>query len=294
MNWGPILNFIGVIPMLVVVGMVLLKQKQLARDLRCDPLTTDLLRLPGDSLQERSEAIMDKHLDRLILVAISGLMLALLIAIRRIGDNPTPWQWLDTALLLLGLVAGLVIGWKITQVMPERRRLRQGLRAEQATAQEMAAALAGDNRLIHDVQAGEFNIDHVVITPGGVFAVETKSRLKPPSGNDRAKVKYDGKTLDFGTWRETKPLEQAARQAQWLASYLKKATGRPYAVTPVLALPGWYVENVASIGGDMVRVINPKNTRYIVLPPNPKNPLDAEAIQQADYMIQQLAKAKTD
>ncbi len=294
MIWQMLLEVFGLIPLLIVVVMVLWRLKQMNRDPRLDPLTTELLRLPGDGLQARMAQLEERHLDKLLLAMVLGLMLALLISIRRIGDTPVPWQLLDTILILGGIVAAVVVGWQITQVMPERRRLRQGLRAEQATAQEMAAALAGDNRLIHDVQAGEFNIDHVVITPGGVFAVETKSRLKPPSGNDRAKVKYDGKTLDFGTWRETKPLEQAARQAQWLASYLKKATGRPYAVTPVLALPGWYVENVASIGGDMVRVINPKNTRYIVLPPNPKNPLDAEAIQQADYMIQQLAKAKTD
>lgn len=289
-----LLETIGLAPLLVVALMVLWRLKQMDRDQRRDPLTTDLLRLPGDSLQERMDALMDKHLDRLLLVMVSGLMLALLIAIRRIGENPTPWQWLDSALLVLGLVAALIIGRKITQVMPERRRLRQGLRAEQATAQEMAAALAGDNRLIHDVQAGEFNIDHVVITPCGVFAVETKSRLKPPSGGDRAKVKYDGKVLDFGTWQETKPVEQAARQARWLAGYLKKSTGKPYTVTPVLALPGWYVETTVRIGDDMVRVINPKNTRYTVFPPNPKQPLDAESIQQADHMIQQLAKAKTE
>jgi hypothetical protein len=61
-----------------------------------------------------------------------------------------------------------------------------------------------------------------------------------------------------------------------------------------LALPGWYVETTVRIGDDMVRVINPKNTRYTVFPPNPKQPLDAESIQQADHMIQQLAKAKTE
>lgn len=294
MIWQLLLEAVGLIPLLIVILMVLWRKHLMDRDTRRDPLTTELLRLPGDSLQARMESLAERHLDKLILTVALGLMLALLLAIRRIGNNPAPWQFLDTLLLLSGIIAAFVVGWKVTQVMPERRRLRQGLRSEQATAQEMAAALSGDNRLIHDVQAGEFNIDHVVITPSGVFAVETKSRLKPPTGNGPAKVKYDGKTLDFGTWQETKPVEQAARQARWLANYLKQSTGKPYEVTAVLALPGWFTDATVRMTDGMVRVINPKNARYTVFPPNPKQTLSPESIQQAAFQIQQLAKAKTE
>lgn len=294
MIWPLLFDFIGLVPLLIVVSIVMWRKRLLDQDTRRDPLTTELLRLPGDSLQTRMEDLGEQHQDQVLKVFTLGLLLALLVAIRRIGDTPAPWQWTDGILLLAGIIWASLIGWKITKTMPLRRRLRQALRAEQATAQEMADALIGDNRLIHDVQAGEFNIDHVVITPGGVFAVETKSRLKPPSGSDRGKVKYDGKSLDFGTWKETKPLEQAARQALWLAKYLKKSTGRSYAVTPVLALPGWYVETATRMDDDMVRVINPKNTRFVVFPQKPKQPLDAEAIQQAAFQIEKLAQAKTE
>jgi len=294
MIWPLLFDFIGLVPLLIVGGIVMWRKRQLDQDPRRDPLTTELLRLPGDSLQTRMEDLSEQHQDQALKAFTMGLILAIFLAIRRIGDTPAPWQWTDGILLLAGIIWASLIGWKITKTMPLRRRLWQALRAEQATAQEMADALIGDNRLIHDVQAGEFNIDHVVITPGGVFAVETKSRLKPPSGNGPAKVKYDGRALDFGSWQETKPLEQAARQAHWLAGYLKKSTGKAYEVTAVLALPGWFVEPTARIEDDMVRVINPKNTRYTIFPSRPKQTLNAEAIQQAAFQIEKLAQAKNE
>ena len=42
--------------------------------------------------------------------------------------------------------------------------------------------------------ADKFNIDHVIIGPAGVYAVETKARRKPETGKGRsdARVVYDG------------------------------------------------------------------------------------------------------
>lgn len=53
---------------------------------------------------------------------------------------------------------------------------------------------------------------------------------------------FDGKTLKFPTWTTAEPLEQAARQAQWLAKWASSAVGEPVSVTAVLVLPGWWVE----------------------------------------------------
>lgn len=234
---------------------------------------------------------MESRIDRVMYVVTLGLMMALLIAMRRVGETPIPWSLFDTILLVTAAAAAVLMGRRITQGMPELRQYRQALRAEQATAQEMGTALAGDNRLIHDVQAGEFNIDHAVITPAGIFAVETKSRLKPPTGNGAPKVKYDGKILDFGTWHETKPLEQAERQARWLEDYLKRSTGEFYPVTPVLALPGWFIETTVRPTQGMVRVINPKNCQWLLLPPKQAARLDPAAIQRAAFQIEKLAQA---
>jgi len=98
--------------------------------------------------------------------------------------------------------------------------------------------------IFHDLPADGFNIDHVAVTPKGVYAVETKGRSKPNMnrGTEDAKVVYYGKTFHFPGWSESSPLEQARYQEIWLARWLISAVGETVAVTPVLALPGWFVD----------------------------------------------------
>jgi len=98
--------------------------------------------------------------------------------------------------------------------------------------------------VFHDFPAEGFNIDHVVLTRGGMYAVETKGRMKPDRGGGikDAKVEFTGEVLSFPDWRDTKTLEQAKRQAKWLTKWLSSAVGESIGVRPVVALPGWYVE----------------------------------------------------
>ncbi|WP_435550294.1 hypothetical protein, partial [Desulfobacterium sp. N47] len=60
---------------------------------------------------------------------------------------------------------------------------------------------------------------------------------------------------------DTKSLDQACRQAQWLSKWLSSATGESINVQPVVALPGWYVERKSPNG---IPVINPKNFRSVL------------------------------
>ena len=287
-----LIEFIGLLPLLLLVAIVTWRRWQLDRNDRRDPITTDLRSLPGSSLQEQIDKLVDSRMDKVVLALSAGLMTALLIAIRRIGTQIQSLDWLDAAILITSVGTALYCARQVTRDMPQQRKLKQAIRAEHATAQELAASLAGNNRIIHDVQAKEFNIDHVVITPAGVFAVETKSRLKPPVGNGASavKVKYDGRQLEFPGWSETKPLEQASRQARCLANYLRDATGERPPVFAVLALPGWFIENTARITDDMVRVINPKKSQWLLLPAKRPVLLDATAIQRAAFAIEKLAQ----
>ena len=212
-----------------------------------------------------------------------------MILTKRLPETDIDWHTLDTIYLLIGLTVSAILSWRIVRRMPGLRKMKQGIRAEQAAAQELAEVLAGRNRIIHDVQAQDFNIDHVVITPGGIFAVETKSRLKPAAGQgaEAVKVIYDGKCLKFPGWTETAPIEQARRQADWLARHLQAETGERLPVFPVLALPGWFVQNAARITDEMVRVINPKNSGWLFV--KRAAVLDDAALQRVITAVGKLA-----
>lgn len=280
---------LSLLPLLILAPAVIGFNWWLDRQPRRDPLTTDLRRLPGNSLETRLEKQREKMLDLMIWALATGFVAALMILTKRLQQNGIDWQTHDTIYLLIGLSVSAILTWRMVRQMPELRKMKQGIRAEQAAAQELAEVLAGKNRIIHDVQAKDFNIDHVVITPGGIFAVETKSRLKPPAGqgSEAVKVIYDGKCLKFPGWTETAPIEQARRQADWLARHLQAETGERLPVFPVLALPGWFVENAARITDEMVRVINPKNSGWLFI--KRAVILDDAALQRAITAVGKLA-----
>ena len=136
--------------------------------------------------------------------------------------------------------------YKLLKLQAEQDLLRIGYDAELAIGQELDQLMRQGAAVFHDFPAEKFNIDHIVISPVGVFAVETKGRAKPVlASGATARVEYDGKALKFPTWIETKPIAQAERQAKWLRGWLLKAVGEPVAVRPVLAIPGWFVKRTA-------------------------------------------------
>jgi hypothetical protein len=85
---------------------------------------------------------------------------------------------------------------------------------------------------------------------------------------------------------ETKPLEQARNQAQWLSRWLSSAVGDTILAQPVITLPGWFVERVSSNG---LPVINPKQFRSI-LKSNKDNALDESMISRIIHQIDQRCR----
>src|SRR4051794_25626910 len=103
-------------------------------------------------------------------------------------------------------------------------------------------------RIFHDVPAlnngNKFNLDHVAVGPTGVFAIETKTRRKGPArpGFDDHKVYFDGHALVWPWGEDSHGLDQTERNAAWLAQNLAVEVGERIPVTPILTLPGWWVE----------------------------------------------------
>jgi hypothetical protein len=119
-------------------------------------------------------------------------------------------------------------------------------------------------RVFHDVpgehNGAKFNIDHVAVGPTGTYVIETKTRRKGGArpGFDDHKVYFDGRRLVWPWGEDNHGLEQAERNAVWLADTLKSELGERVNVTPMLTLPGWWVEMKPSRDTRLCRVTNPK------------------------------------
>jgi hypothetical protein len=108
--------------------------------------------------------------------------------------------------------------------------------------------------VIHDVVGDGFNIDHVVIGPGGVYSIETKTFSKRIEGT----VSFDGKSLKAAGYSPDRdPIVQGKAQAYWLKQLLAESTGRNVFVRPVVLFPGWFVEAEKGAMKDFW-VLNPK------------------------------------
>lgn len=127
-----------------------------------------------------------------------------------------------------------------------------------------------------------------MIAPRCVYAVETKSFRKPRGSDDNShfKVTFDGTALRFPDFADTKAIEQARRQAQWLARYLRESLGQEIPVAPAIAVPGWWIERTDSARRSDVRVFTPmgRGAEFLLYGEEnldaPRRSLIAQAISQ--------------
>ncbi|QYK08585.1 nuclease-related domain-containing protein [Shewanella mangrovisoli] len=212
-----------------------------------------LTRIPAYGLQKQ---IQDLQLDLMGYMMMGAMIFCFPFALNsiqaHIAAGKFPWMLSISALMGLSYCS-----FKTWKNFSKLTKLRLGHTAEIATANELIGLQALGYQVFHDVQADGFNIDHLVIGKNGVFAIETKGRHKrnkdlrqtngngsnsgSSSGKKGYEVFYKDGRLNFPSWTETKPIEQAQRQAQWVSQWLTKATGSPVAATPALVFPGWYV-----------------------------------------------------
>lgn len=254
---SPLISVAYVALFLLPAGAIYLWRKQREAKRR-SPLTQMLLRGPGESLRNKLE---DTFGEAMLLIIMFPTMLLFLYSLHISQSYFGGVKESDFRIaisVLSGVGVSSLLLFKITKLLNQLSKLRLGYEGEVAVAQELNQLMREGAYVFHDVPADGFNIDHVIVWPKGVYAVETKARMKPKRnrGKEDAKVVFDGQRLQFPGWFETAPLEQATRQAKWLAQELSSAVGDAVSVKPALALPGWYVELHAK--SDVV-IINGKN-----------------------------------
>jgi hypothetical protein len=253
----------AVVIVVLITRRGLIHRRRTARNER-PPQKSKLLRPPGYSAQCRAEETFDKLNDALVQAlgagAVAGLSFGPIAAIlqglvlRRFTFSQvieTPHSYMLSAILALGLsavaycVASCLL---IFRYQDEIRNWRLGARGEQAVAESLAdpKLAAAGYRGFHDVPGdGKWNIDHVVVGPGGIFVIETKAcvRRKPKWEQQDHIVFFDGKTLRF-PWRVDHVANgQAEANARWVRERLAPYAPKDILVQPVIVVPGWWVES---------------------------------------------------
>jgi hypothetical protein len=280
--WQSHLLWAGCIPALILLAAVSLERRWRKRKGERSPLSEKLLRPPGYSLQLKLEDLNDAFM----IWFMAAFLFSLLVVIfpqTRPTDVWTPF----ISLAIFGLIAvacTIVALRKLNQI----RNHRRGLLGEQAVAEQLQSLAASGYRIFHDIQKdGNGNVDHAVVGPAGVFAIETKYRTKQPgkAGEPDHKAEFDGSKIQFPSGYDAKAPNQARQNARWLAGELSEATGKPVFVQPIVALPGWWVTLKANSD---VKVLNGKQIPNFIATEPAR--LSAQSIQQISYQLEQRCR----
>jgi len=156
-------------------------------------------------------------------------------------------------LFFFGVIAYCVI--KLIQIFNKLKTLAMARDGEKIVAERLQELIKKDATVLNDIQGDKFNVDHVVISPHGIYLIETKTYSKPTKKDaviffDNENVYVDGRVV------ERKPIRQAKALSKWLQELLEKSTGLKLFVKPVVLFPGWFVEKMK--GDEEVWILNDK------------------------------------
>jgi hypothetical protein len=250
------------------------------------PLNIELLRSPGESLRNQIDKSNEDILEYFMyLVLLPVLVYAFTITqYSFVNRKPGITYFILMGLVLFGTIFFLMK--KLYKIFKQRNSLRVGYECELAVGQGLQVLAKYGFNIFHDFPAQKnFNIDHIAVGPQGVFAIETKGRAKfEKIENDNWKLQFDGEKLFFPGWTETKPITQAISQARWLQTWIESSTGNKHYVTPVLAIPGWFIRQTKA---SELRITNGKSFDFLA---KNKIVLSEKQIMVISFQIEKMCR----
>lgn len=195
-----------------------------------------LRRLPGQSIREEWERLFDDK--------VMGYFFAFLITWLFAG-----WSWLyvwtgqkpsPRLATVFALLVTAYCAYRIWHIWPEFRNLNLGERGERRVSELLRGLRDHDYVTFDDVLLGGMNVDHIVVGPGGVFALETKTYSL--FGDRTAGIAENGELHLSGKPVLKDVLRQARSSAALISAEVKRWVGRDVWVTPLVVLPGWRID----------------------------------------------------
>lgn len=220
------------------------------------PIKAKPLRLPGQSVQEAIDDLLWDEAGPYIAFALAMIVVASFEWLAVLRHLPRqPWTYSGIAALAIAFTAA-----KCWRVRGRLQQLKLGRDGERAVGQYLERLRVDGSDVFHDVPGEGFNIDHVVLSEHGFYAVETKTRSKPTRGDARITLTDDGLVVN-GIRPDRDPLVQVQAGARWLSQLLEETTGKQFPVRGVVLFPGWFVEpmnNAWRMSAEKPWVLEPK------------------------------------
>lgn len=247
------------------------------------PIKDRPLRLPGQSLAEERDQILE---DKLTLPLVAAVLLLVLAGLEWwryfVPQRPSPW-----AATFMATVGVAYLVWQVFKYRPRLRQLRQAIDGERAVGQYLERLREEGYHVFHDLIGDGFNIDHAVVGPAGVFTIETKTWSKPAKGEPR--IDFDGERIVAAGYEPDRdPIVQAKAQSSWLRRLIEETTGRRVAVRPVVVFPGWFVKQSEGSTRD-VWVLEPKALPAFLA--HEENRLSPEDVKLVSYHVSRFIRA---
>lgn len=277
---------VGFCPFAVMLCL-LYKRKKRYLERALAPFTDMPLRPPGESTRLQIQTLEEEYEGSGLTLLLASVVAVTTLIVVSERYFPITLAVVAVALLLLYSI----IVPKTLRLVDQIRNYRLGFTGERVVGEHLNQLLADGFHVFHDIHFGNYNIDHVIVGPAGVYAVETKTRRKPADcpPNERATVEYDGHALHFPNWRDESFVVQTRRNAKSLSSWLTNATGEPVAVQAILTLPGWFVHRRAISD---VNVLNPLEIARC-FPSKFKSVLTPQQIQRIVYQLTEHCRLET-
>lgn len=278
---APVIALVGVIHLALFLLATRKKKKK-----RKAQMEAVALRGPGQSLLVRMDRVAgDIHGCYVYLLIIPLVILVVHLFLSYILNVPDSW-------LRVAVSAGIAFAyvcyflWRLVVLGTRQKTHRSAYEGEVAVAKQLNRLMADGYHVYHDFPADRFYIDHIVIGPIGVIAVETMARTKASSRNREPEpvVTYDGRMLHFPKYSDYQIIEKAKHQAEWLSHWIADTAGEEIAARAIVALPGWSVKRTSADG---IPVVNPGQIETLFKHMRPRPLLDNQVASIVRLIDQQ-------
>lgn len=225
-----------------------------------NPINYDnLLRSPGQSLDEELDKLRDKILSKFSFIFTLTIVYIIMIPI---------FQFSVYFVVLAVVIFWIYLISILSKNIEKIRSLKLGRDGEKSVAQYLSvvsrqlskedANMHVYNDLVDNVK--EFNIDHVVVSKKGIFIFETKTYRKAKGITNT--ITSNGKDLFKNGQKMTNNIPlQIKGQVKWLQSELLQKTGKKYTIIPSIVFVGWYVDSQKI---DDINITTAKTLKHIL------------------------------